>query len=164
LERSFRCSFNHVLSGEENLDIRSKIPTTVYFKRYKYDSQEKERIRLFTVEMKKDAAFYVFVSGNCPYCHKQMDSIHKIRATSGIYVQVVSKDFCPSDFPNCRVSPKSFEAFGVSVTPTIIMVVKNKEGKPEFYTISRGLAPYSQIVKTSTYFYKYSKTKKIPEH
>ncbi len=156
--------WQHVLAGEEDLDIRSKIPTTPRYRRTQLVLKEKKRVYLFTQEMKKNTAFFVFVSGNCPYCHKQMEDVHRIIATSGITVKVISKDFCPREFPNCQVAPKMFARFSVHVTPTIVMVVKNKEGKAEFYPISRGLATYAEIVKLSTYFYEYSQNKQIKDY
>lgn len=156
--------WQHVLAGEEELDIRSKIPTTPRYRRTQLILKEKKRLYLFTQKMKKNTAFFVFVSGSCPYCHKQMEDVHRIIATSGITVKVISKDFCPGDFPNCQVAPKMFERFAVHVTPTIVMVVRNQEGKAEFYPISRGLATYAEIVKLSTYFYEYSQNKHIKDY
>ncbi|WP_029523618.1 conjugal transfer protein TraF [Persephonella sp. KM09-Lau-8] len=156
--------WQHVIAGEEELDIRAKVPVTPRYRRTQKVLKEKRRLYLFTQEMKKNTAFFVFVSGSCPYCHKQMEDVHRIIATSGITVKVISKDFCPGEFPNCQVAPKMFERFGVHVTPTIVMVVRNKQGKAEFYPISRGLATYAEIVKLSTYFYEYSQNKQIKDY
>jgi hypothetical protein len=152
-----------VLSGEESLDIRSKVPVSPIYRNIQILLKEKEAKRLFNNEMSKDSAILVFVSGSCPYCHEEMDAVHRIRAESGIYVKVISKDFCPDNFPNCIVAPNMFSRFEVNVTPTIILVVRKKD-QPEFYVLSRGYTPYSEIVKMAVYFYKYSKSKKIPDY
>jgi len=138
---------------------RNQWEEKIYFKQ-KIEDRKKFFSNLKKKMSKEDVGIYVFVSGNCKYCHLEMDVIHSLIADYGITVVTVSKDFCPENFPNCRVKPAAFVRFDVSVTPTVVLVVKGSDSKLKFQAIAVGLTSETTLVNRIVYYYKYLKTGK----
>lgn len=136
---------------------RSSWESKVYAKEMEED--RKKFFKQLNEKIGEKVGIYIFVSGECKYCHMEMEAVRNLEADYGVEVMAVSKDFCPKEFMNCIVRPEAFERFNISVTPTIVLLVAENE-KPKFQTIAVGLTSEDVLINRIVYYYKYLKTGK----
>lgn len=151
-----------VLLENPHLDQTVKNPGSNYGAHAKAEIVDEERTKMMR-EIKETVGLFFFVSGECPYCHKQNNIIERLRKNYDMAVRVVSSDYCDASFKDCSVEPFMFEQFQVKATPTMVSVMRDSNDRPIFQPIGTGIVTLDEIVQRLVFYYNYHKTGRYPE-
>lgn len=158
----FAYIWRDALLQNPQLDMTTKNPGSIYgsHARAEIMSDEKDKIMK---EIKDTVGVYFFVSGECPYCHKQSKIVNMLRDRYKIAVRSVSSDYCDPSFKECSVEPFMFEQFQIKATPTMVAVLRDAYDRPTFQPIGTGIITLDEVVERLVFYHRYHQTGKHPE-
>lgn len=159
----FAYVWRDVLLENPELDQTVKNPGSNYGALAKAGIQLKAN-RSIVAEMAETVGLFFFVSGDCPYCHKQAPIMNMFVQDYGISVRTISQDYCNQLFSNCTedVGGTVFNNFNIKSTPTLLAVFKGHDDKPVFQPIATGIITEEDIVNRLIFYYQYHKTGQYP--
>jgi conjugal transfer pilus assembly protein TraF len=158
----FAYIWRDVLLEHPELDPTVTSPTSSYGIHVK-GKQDVLQNKATLAEMSEDAGIFLFVSGDCPYCHAEADVLVNFTKQYGVAIRTISSDHCGyANFQNCTIAPRLFEIFDVKTTPTIVAVYKGQDDKPIYQPIASGIVTLDEIVNRLVFYYKYHKTGEYP--
>ena len=157
----FAYVWRDVLLKHPELDMTTKNPGNVYGAQARAEILSDEKTKIMR-EMKDTVGMFFFVSGECPYCHRQNKIIDKLRNEYGMAVKIISSDYCDNSFKDCSVQPNMFEHFQVKATPTMISVMRDAQDRPIFQPIGTGIITLDDVVDRLVFYYRYHKTGQHP--
>lgn len=158
----FAYIWRDALLQNPHLDMTVKNPGSVYGAHAKAEIVGEEKNRIIN-KMKDTVGVYFFVSGECPYCHKQSKIMDMLRDRHKIAVKSVSSDYCDPSFKDCSVEPFMFENFQIKATPTMVAVLKDAHDRPTFQPIGTGIITLDEVIERLVFYYRYHQTGKHPE-
>lgn len=101
-------------------------------------------VRNYIRDHSEHIGLYYFFSAYCPYCREESPIIQEFADEYGVNVLGISKDECAGEVSNCVVRPDLFDKFGISETPTIVLVYKNGS-EVKFVPVGSGLTSETQL-------------------
>ncbi len=158
----FAYIWRDALLQNPQLDMTVKNPGSVYGAHARAEIMGDEKDKIIK-EIKDTVGVYFFVSGECPYCHKQNKIVNMLRDRHKIAVRSVSSDYCDPSFRECSVEPFMFEQFQIKATPTLVAVLRDAHDRPTFQPIGTGIITLDEVVERLVFYHRYHQTGKHPE-
>lgn len=151
-----------VLLEHPELNPTVKNPTSSFGVQVKAKYEASEN-KMMVAKIAEDTGIFLFVSGDCPYCHAEADIIARLEKLYGVEVRTISNDHCNySGFHNCSVRPELFDVFTVKVTPTLVAVYRDSGNRPRYQPIATGILTLDEVVSRLIYYYNLHKNGQYP--
>lgn len=121
---------------------------------FNYRKITKNKRKQFITQHKDSMGLMVFIKNGCPYCMKQIPVLTWFKSDYGVDALLVSQNGCPVNTMGlpCVNKPETFSRFNIQYEPTILFVIKKKNGQPAFYPIGSGLTTEETIVRRIYYY------------
>ena len=110
--------------------------------------------KIFIKSHKDSMGLMVFIKNGCPYCMKQIPVLSWFKADYGVDVLLISMNGCPQNTMGlpCMSKIQAFYTYKIRYEPSIMLVIRQKGGRPAFYPVGSGLTNEESLAKRVYYY------------